>query len=795
MRMTYGLLIGAIILNAQLILSAAPDHPHASSFSSYGPTVQSSTPIARPGGPYHTTEGTEVRLNGSASRGSSGGPLGISYERMINPPEGAPTDRDAAMAMDSDGNIHIVWLREAEHIPGFPGALSLLYSRRNQDGSFTTPTVLFANPSGHLSRTPSMATHGRVVYVAWGGVDGVLLTRSLDGGGTFQPEIFVYNGRDHHEYDVEWVGALIKVDPLGRIFVAWHKIPPYTWKSDLFVSRSDDGGLTFGSPVRVNKIPTVVKYSTGHPGYSIAFDTGGNPIVAWIDTRYNYYNVFVSKSYDGGQSFSLPLTLTHNQTKDPGSPRLAVTPGGTIHVAWRDWDYPYMSFNISLSSSDDGGHTFSPVRIVTGGPGYIDHYGIGLNLESSLDGTLYLFWSGGENLYERARVSVSRDNGSTFSTGLIVDSFDSRQYCDGLVLMDNKSFALLWTDKSLTRVPGKDHNVMYAEGSDTAPILSYEWDKDAGVDSDGDGDTVNDIDATGPTPTLVYGDDGNYTLTLTVVDSLDRTASAQTYVTVLNVPPTVEEANCNISRPDAEVRARIAGEKWHDVVVAFYEGGIETNNVTMVRTPGSPNDQEAFLGKVSETSGVNYSVTMWFSPDDDPINGHPGGATPAWVVLEFEDGHNASTHHLFNVNHPESWTWSISNLLDNVDSKRVVCEAIASDPGSDDLTFHWEFSDGTNLTSYYPNLGGTFPVQISDAVMHEFQGSGASTVVLIVTDDDGGSTTRILSLLVSQAGFAPASITLGVHLGWREPVSCDWAIQTSRVGRDVPDDPPPPDGR
>ena len=60
----------------------------------------------------------------------------------------------------------------------------------------------------------------------------------------------------------------------------------------------------------------------------------------------------------------------------------------------------------------------------------------------------------------------------------------------------------------------------------------------------------------------------------------------------------------------------------------------------------------------------------------------------------------------------------------------------AGDPGADDLGFLWEFSDGTVITSDYPNPGGVYPVSITDSVDYTGPASG---VTLTVTDDDGGT--------------------------------------------------------
>jgi len=71
-------------------------------------------------------------------------------------------------------------------------------------------------------------------------------------------------------------------------------------------------------------------------------------------------------------------------------------------------------------------------------------------------------------------------------------------------------------------------------------LLSYKWDLNNLVDSDKDGNFTNDIDATGPTPSHIYGDDGIYTVTLTVEDGEGNTAIDTVNVTVNNVAPTIE---------------------------------------------------------------------------------------------------------------------------------------------------------------------------------------------------------------------------------------------------------------
>lgn len=78
----------------------------------------------------------------------------------------------------------------------------------------------------------------------------------------------------------------------------------------------------------------------------------------------------------------------------------------------------------------------------------------------------------------------------------------------------------------------------------------------------------------------------------------------------------------------------------------------------------------------------------------------------------------------------------------------VVFRASATDAGSDDIIFSWDFRDGTNESRSYYNDGvgpdperspdGTFPFVAGDEVTHGFWSHGVYRVVLGVSDDDGG---------------------------------------------------------
>lgn len=252
-----------------------------------------------------------------------------------------------------------------------------------------------------------------------------------------------------------------------------------------------------------------------------------------------------------------------------------------------------------------------------------------------------------------------------------------------------------------------------------------------------------------------YGDNGNYTITLTVEDDDDGTTVYTTDIIVDNVDPTIEVVEAYIL---VNFTLRAAGEKWHNVEMYILENGTQIGFAEVVRYPGSPDDQSVTLYQVKCDVTKVIEVKVLYTPADDPVNGQPNGATPCWVNISFEDGGYNLLHHNFNVQHPDTWEW-IFGVNQFFVGHEITFEGTASDPGSDDLTFTWFWDDATpnTVTTYYnddlnpdpyPSPDGIYPVSVLDVQGHIFTTNGNYDVELNVDDDDGGNDNFTITVIL-----------------------------------------------
>jgi len=106
--------------------------------------------------------------------------------------------------------------------------------------------------------------------------------------------------------------------------------------------------------------------------------------------------------------------------------------------------------------------------------------------------------------------------------------------------------------------------------------------------------------------------------------------------------------------------------------------------------------------------------------------------------------------------------------------------ATASDPGSDDLTFTWEWGDGSPAiarTYYnngtgpdpYPSPGGTFPFTATDSQVHAYAVAGTYELNLTVRDDDGGSVEISFAIVIGQSKGNHSPLILPLRLSRHYP--------------------------
>jgi hypothetical protein len=275
--------------------------------------------------------------------------------------------------------------------------------------------------------------------------------------------------------------------------------------------------------------------------------------------------------------------------------------------------------------------------------------------------------------------------------------------------------------------------------------LTYRWDFD--------NDNVADTSwSSSPTVQHAWGDDFAGEIRVEVSDG-KTTSNATATVTTLNIPPGIDSVQASVT---ATAELRIAGEKWHDVSAYLTDGGNETFMARLVREPGKP--QETSFG-VSIDVTKSSSLRIACTPGDDKVNGQPNGATPAWLTFTFDSGPPVEMHHTFNVRHSDTWNWTVS-LNSLLAGRDISFTATATDPGSDDLTFTWDWGDGTpaTATTYYndgvgpdpyPSPGGTYPFAALDAQTHTYTMTEMYDLKLIVRDDDGGANELLTTIVVS----------------------------------------------
>lgn len=272
---------------------------------------------------------------------------------------------DPTVAFAADGSLGVAWVDNAVQEVFFrPYTADAEPVRQAASRVSRSPDTFSWLPRLVMGR--DQADH---VYVLWqeiaftGGSHGgeILFARSTDGGERFEKPLNLSNTRagagKGRLTRARWDnGSLDLVEASdGTLIAAWTE-----YEGALRVSRSTDGGASFGEPLHVagdDRVPARAP--------SLAVGERGRVYLAWTVGEDPAADIRLAISGDGGTTFGEARTVAETGGHSD-APALAVDGDGDVHLAFAESpDGPWRAAHIRYSRSVDG-VTFPEPRPVSG---------------------------------------------------------------------------------------------------------------------------------------------------------------------------------------------------------------------------------------------------------------------------------------------------------------------------------------------------------------------------------------------------------------------------------------------
>ncbi|HEV8592253.1 MAG TPA: sialidase family protein, partial [Pyrinomonadaceae bacterium] len=229
-----------------------------------------------------------------------------------------------------------------------------------------------------------------------------------------------------------WAGdpPTLAIGPDGAVYVGWtRRVSSSELGNDLVISVSQDGGATFGDPVKVNDDAK----PASHGMHSLAIGKEGHVYIAWLDERNvkveNHdepaghsdemvepnSEVFFAVSNDGGKTFGANQKIAADVCPCCKT-SMALSSEGILYVSWRQVLKGDLR-HIAVASSTDNGKTFSQGSIVSDDQWQLNACPVsGAALLAGENKTLQVLWytagkAGQAGIYS----AESSDGGRTFT--------------------------------------------------------------------------------------------------------------------------------------------------------------------------------------------------------------------------------------------------------------------------------------------------------------------------------------------------------------------------------------------
>ncbi|HTG37094.1 MAG TPA: sialidase family protein [Thermoanaerobaculia bacterium] len=252
--------------------------------------------------------------------------------------------------------------------------------------------------------------------------NGVYISTSEDGGLTWGDPVAVHSGTQNFD-DKEAIIVDNRNDSpyKGRLYVGWDSISPAR-QQPVLLTYSDDGGHSFANGA-------ILDVQGESIGILPLVGPGGVVHAVWLNYG-SRATLRAARSTDGGRTWSAPVEISDVRTvgvagsrTGGGLPEAAIdSRTGALYVAWQDNRFTLGTSQIVLSRSTDGGQTWSAPQRVSDGPGDAASFtpAVAVSPEGWVGVSYYSLRNNPSRILVDEYLAVSKNGGQQFAKNLRV---------------------------------------------------------------------------------------------------------------------------------------------------------------------------------------------------------------------------------------------------------------------------------------------------------------------------------------------------------------------------------------